>query len=101
MVRGLDVESIRRKAFEKELLKPDSKITDDEIMQLILTPGFSTADKVTQSAGRGVGMDVVANEIKQLGRFVADIVGHRTGNQFHNSSAVHPCYYAGVGCENR
>ncbi len=64
---GLDVESIRRKAFEKELLKPDSKITDDEIMQLILTPGFSTAEKVTQSAGRGVGMDVVANEIKQLG----------------------------------
>ena len=64
---GLDVESIRRKAFEKELLKPDSKITDDEIMQLILTPGFSTADKITQSAGRGVGMDVVANEIKQLG----------------------------------
>ncbi len=64
---GLDVEAIRRKAFEKELLKPDSKTTDDEIMQLILTPGFSTADKVTQSAGRGVGMDVVANEIKQLG----------------------------------
>jgi chemosensory pili system protein ChpA (sensor histidine kinase/response regulator) len=64
---GLDVESIRRKAFEKGLLKPDSKITDDGIMQLILTPGFSTADQVTQSAGRGVGMDVVANEIKQLG----------------------------------
>jgi chemosensory pili system protein ChpA (sensor histidine kinase/response regulator) len=58
---------IRRKAFEKELLNPDSKITDDEIMQLILTPGFSTADKVTQTAGRGVGMDVVAHEIKQLG----------------------------------
>jgi chemosensory pili system protein ChpA (sensor histidine kinase/response regulator) len=64
---GLDVESIRRKAFEKGLLKPDSKVTDDAIMQLILTPGFSTADQVTQSAGRGVGMDVVANEIKQLG----------------------------------
>jgi chemosensory pili system protein ChpA (sensor histidine kinase/response regulator) len=64
---GLDVESIRRKAFEKGLLKPDSKITNDGIMQLILTPGFSTADQVTQAAGRGVGMDVVANEIKQLG----------------------------------
>ena len=64
---GLDVDSIRRKAFEKGLLKADSKITDDGIMQLILTPGFSTADQVTQSAGRGVGMDVVANEIKQLG----------------------------------
>ena len=64
---GLDVEAIRRKAYEKGLLKPDSKVTDEGIMQLILTPGFSTADTVTQSAGRGVGMDVVANEIKQLG----------------------------------
>ena len=64
---GLDVDAIRRKAYEKELLSPDSKVSDDEIMQLILMPGFSTASKVTQSAGRGVGMDVVANEVKQLG----------------------------------
>ena len=64
---GLDVDSIRRKAYEKELLSPDSKVGDDEIMQLILMPGFSTAHKVTQSAGRGIGMDVVANEVKQLG----------------------------------
>ncbi len=64
---GLNVDAIRRKAFEKGLLKSGSKVSDDEIMQLILTPGFSTATKITQSAGRGVGMDVVANEIKQLG----------------------------------
>ena len=64
---GLDVDSIRRKAYEKELLSPDSKVGDDEIMQLILMPGFSTAHKVTQTAGRGIGMDVVANEVKQLG----------------------------------
>jgi chemosensory pili system protein ChpA (sensor histidine kinase/response regulator) len=64
---GLDVEAIRSKAYEQELLKPDSKATDEEIMQLILMPGFSTASEVTQSAGRGVGMDVVANEVKQLG----------------------------------
>jgi len=64
---GLDVDAIRRKAYEKELLSPDSKASDDEIMQLILMPGFSTARKVTQTAGRGVGMDVVANEVKQLG----------------------------------
>jgi chemosensory pili system protein ChpA (sensor histidine kinase/response regulator) len=64
---GLDVDAIRSKAYEKDLLRPDSKVSDDEIMQLILKPGFSTAHKVTQSAGRGVGMDVVANEIKQLG----------------------------------
>jgi chemosensory pili system protein ChpA (sensor histidine kinase/response regulator) len=64
---GLDVESIRRKAYEMELLSPDSKVTDEEIMDLVLTPGFSTAGTVTQSAGRGVGMDVVANEVKKLG----------------------------------
>ena len=64
---GLDVEAIRRKAYELELLQPDSKVTDEEIMGLILTPGFSTAGKLTQAAGRGVGMDVVANEVKKLG----------------------------------
>jgi chemosensory pili system protein ChpA (sensor histidine kinase/response regulator) len=65
--RGLDVDAIRRKAYELELLQPDSKVTDEEIMELILTPGFTTAGKVTQAAGRGVGMDVVANEVKKLG----------------------------------
>ena len=77
---GLDVEAIRRKAFEKGLLKSDSKVTDDEIMQLILTPGFSTAERVTQSAGRGVGMDVVANEIKQLGGSlqISSVIGQGT-----------------------
>ncbi len=64
---GLNVDSIRRKAFEQGLLKPDAKASDAEIMDLILRPGFSTAAAVTQSAGRGVGMDVVANEVKQLG----------------------------------
>lgn len=64
---GLNVDSIRSIAFERGLLDPGSKVSEDEIMQLILTPGFSTADVVTQSAGRGVGMDVVANEVKQLG----------------------------------
>ena len=65
--RGLDVAAIRHKAYELDMLKPDSKVTDEEIMALILTPGFSTAGKVTQTAGRGVGMDVVANEVKKLG----------------------------------
>jgi chemosensory pili system protein ChpA (sensor histidine kinase/response regulator) len=65
--RGLDVDAIRRKAQEQGLLSPERQSTDDEIMELILTPGFSTATSVTQSAGRGVGMDVVANEVKKLG----------------------------------
>ena len=65
--RGLDVDAIRRKAYEQDLLKRDAKASDEEIMSLILKPGFSTAGKVTQAAGRGVGMDVVANEVKKLG----------------------------------
>jgi chemosensory pili system protein ChpA (sensor histidine kinase/response regulator) len=65
--RGLDVDAIRRKAYERDLLKPGGKSSDEEIMALILTPGFSTATAVTQSAGRGVGMDVVASEVKKLG----------------------------------
>ena len=46
---------------------PEPKPTDNQLLSLITQPGFSTASKVTQLAGRGVGMDVVANEIKQLG----------------------------------
>ncbi|TNF33401.1 MAG: hybrid sensor histidine kinase/response regulator, partial [Gammaproteobacteria bacterium] len=49
------------------LLSADSKIADHDVLQFIMQPGFSTAEKVTQISGRGVGMDVVDSEIKQLG----------------------------------
>ena len=64
---GLDLPAIRSKAEEMGLTPKNAKLSEREIMTLILEPGFSTAAQVTQSAGRGVGMDVVANEIKQLG----------------------------------
>jgi chemosensory pili system protein ChpA (sensor histidine kinase/response regulator) len=64
---GLDVASIRAKARGLGLLRPDQSITDEEALQLILEPGFSTAERLTQQAGRGVGMDVVATEVKKLG----------------------------------
>jgi len=64
---GLDVAAIRAKARQMGLLRPDQDITDEEALQLILEPGFSTADRLTQQAGRGVGMDVVATEVKKLG----------------------------------
>jgi chemosensory pili system protein ChpA (sensor histidine kinase/response regulator) len=65
--RGLDVALIRQKALEQDLLDAESELTDEEVMQLILRPGFSTAERLTQSAGRGIGMDVVASEITKLG----------------------------------
>ena len=46
------------------LLRPEQSLTDEEALQLVLEPGFSTADRLTQQAGRGVGMDVVATEVK-------------------------------------
>ncbi|MEP6899974.1 MAG: Hpt domain-containing protein [Rhodanobacter sp.] len=65
--RGLDRTAIRKRGIERGLLRADIKPTDNQLLSLITQPGFSTASKVTQLAGRGVGMDVVANEIKQLG----------------------------------
>ncbi len=65
--RGLDREAIRKRGIERGLIRSDARISDDQVLALITQPGFSTASTVTQLAGRGVGMDVVANEIKQLG----------------------------------
>ncbi len=65
--RGINLERVRAKAVERGLMTEDAKLSDRDIMQFILHAGFSTADKVTQISGRGVGMDVVHSEIKQLG----------------------------------
>ena len=64
---GISVKLIREKAIALGLTDPHAKLTDEESVQLILEPGFSTAGHVTQAAGRGVGMDVVATEVKKLG----------------------------------
>ncbi|WP_148864634.1 Hpt domain-containing protein [Marinobacter fonticola] len=64
---GVRTSAVREKAIKQGMLRPDEELSDREILQFILQPGFSTAAKVTQISGRGVGMDVVASEIKQLG----------------------------------
>ncbi|HHB93270.1 MAG TPA: response regulator, partial [Thioploca sp.] len=64
---GLNLAAIRQKAEERELIQPDTVISDHELMQFVLEPAFSTAKMVTQLSGRGVGMDVANSEIKQLG----------------------------------
>ena len=65
--RGLDVAAIRRKAVELGFVTRDASLTDEEAMQFILRSGFSTADQLTQAAGRGIGMDVVANQVAKRG----------------------------------
>ena len=64
---GIDIEAIRTRAKERGLMSDDSKLTDNDVMQFILQTGFSTAAEVTQISGRGVGLDVVNSEVKQLG----------------------------------
>jgi len=64
---GLDLPAIRTRAVAAGLLAPDRMLPDDDLMQLVLEPGFSTAASVTQWAGRGVGLDVVATEVRKLG----------------------------------
>ncbi|MGD8795743.1 MAG: Hpt domain-containing protein [Thiohalophilus sp.] len=65
--KGIDLKAIQKKAIERGMLKPDEKVTKETLLNMIMQSGFSTAEKVTQIAGRGVGMDVVNSEIKQLG----------------------------------
>ncbi|MGH8529098.1 MAG: Hpt domain-containing protein [Nevskiales bacterium] len=65
--RGLDLEAIRRTAIARGMIRAETQLTGDELKMLIFAPGFSTAQQLTQIAGRGVGMDVVLAEIKQLG----------------------------------
>ncbi len=65
--RGLDLDKIRQKAINRGLLKEGAQVSDEDLTQFVLEHGFSTAEKVDQVAGRGVGMDVVVSEVKQLG----------------------------------
>lgn len=65
--KGLDKKRIYEKALEKNLIKKEDPISDDQIYKLIFHPGFSTVEKITKVSGRGVGMDVVQSAIKNLG----------------------------------
>jgi two-component system, chemotaxis family, sensor kinase CheA len=66
---GIDPERIRAKAIQAKLVTPEqaARLNDRELVNLVFLPGFSTADKVTQFSGRGVGMDVVRTNIEKIG----------------------------------
>ncbi|MCB1446644.1 MAG: chemotaxis protein CheA [Rhizobiaceae bacterium] len=64
---GINRERVRQKAIDNDLIPVDANLSDEEIDNLIFAPGFSTADKITDVSGRGVGMDVVKRSIQALG----------------------------------
>ncbi|MCZ4290488.1 chemotaxis protein CheA [Hoeflea alexandrii] len=64
---GINRERVKAKAIENGLIAPDANLSDEDIDNLIFHPGFSTADKISDISGRGVGMDVVKRSIQALG----------------------------------
>lgn len=64
---GIDRAKVLKSAIAKGIVREDQKLSDDEIYNLLFAPGFSTAEKVTEISGRGVGMDVVRRNITNIG----------------------------------
>ena len=65
--RGISIEKVKRKALDLNLIQTGASMSDDEALNLIFLPGFTTAEKVSEISGRGVGMDVVRRNIQKLG----------------------------------
>lgn len=80
--RGLNRDKIFAKAIKQGLISENDKPTDDQIWALIFKPGFSTAEKITDVSGRGVGMDVVKRNIEALGGTVTIKTAQGKGTTF-------------------
>ena len=63
---GIDAAAVRARAIQRGLITADAQLTESEVFSLILAPGFSTAEKVTDVSGRGVGMDVLHQRVEAL-----------------------------------
>ena len=63
---GINLDKVRHKAIEQELILPTDDLSDNELLALVFRPGFSTANQLTDVSGRGVGMDVVGEAIRRL-----------------------------------
>ena len=81
--QGLNIEKIKQRAIAQNLIDPNNIPNEQTLIQLILTSGFSTADTISQLAGRGVGMDVVSNEIRALKGRLSISSQPGKGTQFH------------------
>ena len=79
---GIDVEAVKNKAVSKGIIHPGKNLTDVEAFQLIFEPGFSTAAKITNVSGRGVGLDVVKTHIEKLNGTVTISSQPNVGSKF-------------------
>ncbi|MBQ9626194.1 MAG: chemotaxis protein CheA, partial [Treponema sp.] len=79
---GINVEKVRNKAISRGILHPNKILTDQEAYNLIFMPGFSTAEKISNVSGRGVGLDVVRTMIEKLKGTVSVTSGAGKGSTF-------------------
>lgn len=79
---GIDTEKVRKKAIERGIIHPNKVLTEQESAQLIFMPGFSTAEKITNVSGRGVGLDVVKTMIDKLNGTVNVTTEKGKGSKF-------------------
>ncbi len=87
--RGLALARIRKTAIEKGLINSDEQLDDDEIANMIFRPGFSTAEKVTEVSGRGVGMDAVQNFVKsENGKIEINFNDDKVGADFRKFETI-------------
>ncbi len=79
---GIDFNKIRQKALDKGLINQQQALTEKQCLQLIFSPGFSTASKVTDISGRGFGLDIVDYEIKKMGGQIEVLANAQQGASF-------------------
>jgi chemotaxis protein histidine kinase CheA len=101
--QGIDEERVRELAVERGLLTADATVAGAPLLQLLFQPGFSTRTEVTQTSGRGVGLDVVGTAVEELGGTVEISTAPRAGTTFiitlPVTLGVMRCLVARVGCE--
>jgi two-component system, chemotaxis family, sensor histidine kinase and response regulator WspE len=83
--RGVDLEKLRQKIVNQGMVNRDmaSQLTEPELMEFLFLPGFSTAQKVTEISGRGVGLDVVQSMIQEVGGILRAVSDQGKGMTFH------------------
>ncbi|HBB32315.1 MAG TPA: hybrid sensor histidine kinase/response regulator [Cyanobacteria bacterium UBA8803] len=83
--RGIDLEHLRQKVISKQLVTPEmaAQLTEQELMEFIFLPGFSTANAVTEFSGRGVGLDVAQSMVQEVGGTLRAISMSGKGMSFH------------------
>ncbi|GBF23099.1 two-component system, chemotaxis family, sensor kinase CheA [Candidatus Gastranaerophilus sp. (ex Termes propinquus)] len=94
--RGINTKVVYGKALEKGIIDPNREYSDDEIKEFIMLPGFSTAEKVDNISGRGVGMDVVKTQILKIGGKVSIKSEMNIGSTFTLEVPVNHAVMSGI-----